>query len=141
MTKLQIHQQLSEAGKPIKSAQLDRYLRRFKIKPQGVRLRPQQFPADSTRRILLGLGWQDIQAGKTAQVNIPPIGNGPGRFSLVNHHRQPGKAIKAGHTLNGKRRAVTTNTRSHLTPALTASRSIASMNQLRAVRAKARGAK
>ena len=115
MTTATILKELKSAGKPVGLQQLYRYFFKFNILPCGVRQRPQHYPPDTTTKILLGLGWQDIQAGKTAQVHIP--------------------------ALNGKRRAVTTNTRSHLTPALTAYRSIASMNQLRAERAKARGTK
>jgi hypothetical protein len=156
MTTKQILRELRDAGKPVKLQQLYRYFLKFNIAPSGVRQRPQHYPPDSTAQILFGLGIVD-------RVEIPANGGAV-------------KGLKAGKliTLDGKRRAVTTNTRSHLTSALTASRSafgpgkgksptdgvlcsasvngsqsgkvragtkIASMNQLRAERAKARGAK
>lgn len=51
----QIRDELAAAGKPVSPAQLYRYFRRFNI-TYAVRLRPAQYPEDTTTRILEGLG-------------------------------------------------------------------------------------
>lgn len=51
----QIRDELAAAGKPVQTAQLYRYFRRFNISP-AVRLRPAQYPDDTAARILQGLG-------------------------------------------------------------------------------------
>lgn len=42
--------------KPITRETLYVYIRRFKIKPLGIRQRPQHYPADTATRIILKLG-------------------------------------------------------------------------------------
>ena len=56
MTLVDLQKALRAGGKPVKSAQVFRYVMRFGIKPIGIRQRPQQYPDDSARRILAGLG-------------------------------------------------------------------------------------
>ena len=56
MTAIQILRAVKQAGKPVCRMQLYRYFDRFKISPIGIRQRPQQYPDDSARRILAGLG-------------------------------------------------------------------------------------
>jgi hypothetical protein len=51
----QIRDELAAAGKPVQTAQLYRYFRRFNISP-AQRMRPAQYPEDTTTRILAGLG-------------------------------------------------------------------------------------
>ena len=52
----EIQTELARAGKVVQEAQLYRYLRACEIRPMGVRQRPQNYPADSARRILAHLG-------------------------------------------------------------------------------------
>jgi hypothetical protein len=117
MTTKQILRELKEAGKLIQIAQLYRYFLKFHIDPLGPPQRPQIYPNDSATKILLGLGWEDIKAERTAQVHISRI-NGNG-----NAASRPARPTSGTET---KMRAVA---------------GIASMKQLRAERTKARGTK
>ena len=117
MTTEQILQELRNAGKPVQIAQLYRYFIKLKIAPSGIRQRPQHYPPDTTTKILLSLGWEDIKAGRAAQVHISRINGNGGAAS------RPARPTSGTET---KMRAVA---------------GIASMKQLRAERAKARGTK
>lgn len=161
MTTANILRELRKAGKPVSRMQLHRYFLKFKIAPLGVRQRPQQYPPDSSARILFGLGIVDrieipanggevkrLKAGKLVTLNgkispPPENGNGPALHFAGHYIRQPGKAIKAGHHFNGNGGAASRPARptsgTERKPRSVAG--IASMNQLRAERAKARGAK
>lgn len=55
MTIEQIRQQVSRV-KPLSRSQLFRYIRALKIKPLGVRQRPQQYPAATPQKITVFLG-------------------------------------------------------------------------------------
>jgi hypothetical protein len=120
MTTAQILVELRKAGKPVQIAQLYRYFHKFNIQPQGCLQRPQQYPPDTACRILFGLG------------HTQPI-NGKQSASR-------GKE-KAPRGANGESSAKNNQVKGRLTPTLAASRSVLTMKQLRAERAKARGTK
>ncbi len=90
MTPTQILKELKAGGKPCCQPQLYRYLKAFRIKPAGIRQRPQIYPADTAQRILNHLGLAVAQAEE------------PSRRAL---HARPARLISPSQLKAANRRA------------------------------------
>ena len=67
MTIIQIQERVSER-KPVSQKQVFRYLKVCKIKPAGLRQRPQQYPDDAADRILETLGLKIVSMNELRDV-------------------------------------------------------------------------
>ena len=71
MTTKQTLKELAAAGKAVSLQQLYRYFNQIGISPSGANQRPQQYPADTARRVLAHLGF--AEAVTTERAELPPV--------------------------------------------------------------------
>jgi hypothetical protein len=142
MTTVQILQELKSAGKSIKVAQLYRYFRKLKIKPQGAFQRPRHYLSDTPAKILIWLGWQDIKAERVAGFSIPPLN---GESPAKTNNQQKGHLAKGAAAsrifTSGARSKTGAASHKAVGPRTLRAGELISVKQLRAERAKGKGTK
>ncbi|MEI6075547.1 MAG: hypothetical protein WCS94_08245 [Verrucomicrobiota bacterium] len=98
ITILQIKQTLADAGKPVKEAQIYRYIRKLGLYPR-IRQRPQRFAPDTAQRILCHLGFTVAPAAPVETLHRLPAGpryetvplSGTGKLITAKQLRAAGK--------------------------------------------------